>query len=56
MNIRREKLNKKIAENKTKWDGLFKEVNTFEGLKDLLKTLNSPKKLETWLSNRKKPI
>jgi hypothetical protein len=44
---KQEKLNKKIAENKTKWDGLFKEVNTFEGLKDLLKTYNFPKKIET---------
>jgi hypothetical protein len=44
---KQEKLNKKIAENKTKWDGLFKEVNTFEELKDLLKTYNFPKKLET---------
>jgi hypothetical protein len=41
------KLNKKINENKTKWDGLFKGVDSLESLKDLLKTYSFPKKLKT---------
>jgi hypothetical protein len=41
------KLNKKITENKAKWDGLFKGVESLESLKDLLKTYNFPSKLKT---------
>jgi hypothetical protein len=40
------KLSKKIAENKTKWDNLFKGVKTFEEVKTLLEMYNFPKKLK----------
>jgi hypothetical protein len=39
------KLNKKISENKAKWNSLFKGVGTLEEVKTLLETYNFPKKL-----------
>jgi hypothetical protein len=40
------KLSKKIGENNAKWNKLFKEVETLEGLKTLLKQYNFPNKLK----------
>ena len=40
------KLNKKINENKAKWNSLFKDVETLEGLKEMLNEYNFPTKLK----------